>query len=259
VTAPITIKTKDEIELMAQAGKILSDIIRKLEAAAKPGVTTKEIDKLAGELVLSHGVKPAFEGYAGFPGIACLSVNDELVHGLASDRELKQGDLVSIDMGVIYEDFYSDSAITIPVLGDQSYDAWSDINKDAHKLISVTKEALDAGIKQAKPGNHIGDISNTVQSVVEGNNLGVVRDLVGHGIGRELHEEPHIPNFGTPGEGDPIKEGMVFAIEPMVTVGDYKVELAKDGFTYKTKDGSLSAHFEHTVAVTKDGPVVLTK
>ncbi|HEY4507241.1 MAG TPA: type I methionyl aminopeptidase [Candidatus Paceibacterota bacterium] len=261
----IKIKTKEEIEIMSRGGKVLSEMLDRLSKSVRPGITTKEIDKLSGELVLFYAekerdakIKPAFLGYGGYPANICLSINDEVVHGLPSDRKLNEGEIIGLDMGIKYHDFFLDSAITVPVLGDLSYKNWSGKNHVLHKLLEVTKEALNAGIKQARVGNRIGDIGHAVQAVIERNKFGVIRELVGHGIGRELHEEPQVPNFGRTGDGVELKEGMVIAIEPMVAVGDWQVKIAKDGFTYKTKDGSMSAHFEHTVAITKDGPIVLT-
>ena len=261
----IHIKTQQEIEVMRQGGKILAEIIKKLAEAVKPGITTKDIDKLASELILFYAkendsqVKPAFLGYGGYPANVCISVNDEVVHGVPSSREFKEGDLVSLDMGIKFKDFYLDSAITLPVWGGMDYNNWSEYNPKFHKLIEVTKEALNAGIKQARSCNYTGDIGNAVQTVIERNKFGVIRELVGHGVGRELHEEPQVPNFGRPDEGIKLQEGMVIAIEPMVSVGDWRLVKGTDGFTYKTKDGSWAAHFEHTVAVTKNGPVVLTR
>ncbi|OGN03881.1 MAG: type I methionyl aminopeptidase [Candidatus Yanofskybacteria bacterium RIFCSPHIGHO2_01_FULL_44_17] len=261
----IHLKTPQEIKTMAEGGKILAEIIKKLSEAVKPGITTQELNKLAGELILFYSekeggkVKTAFLGYGDYPAHVCTSVNDEVVHCVPSGRELKEGDLISLDMGIRYKDFYLDSAVTVPVLGESSYDMWSKLNPKLHRLLEVTKESLGAGIKQAKIGNRIGDISCAVQSVVENNRFGVIRELVGHGIGRNLHEEPQVPNFGVVGEGVKLEEGMVIAIEPMVALGDWRLAKGADGFTYKTKDGSYAAHFEHTVAVTKAGPLILTK
>jgi methionyl aminopeptidase len=246
----ISIKSQENIAMMKRSGAILASIINELKAIVRPGIITKELDDLAAQLILQNKVQPAFLGYGGFPANVCVSINEEIVHGIPSQRELKEGDLLSIDMGVIYEGWYSDSAITMIV--DKNDD------QEIKKLINVTKEALAIGIKQAQVGNHIGAISHAIQSFVELHGYGIVRELVGHGIGRELHEDPHVPNFGSGGEGPQLKEGMVIAIEPMITMGDPKIELAPDGFTYKTKDNSLSAHFEHTIAITKNGPEILT-
>lgn len=248
----ITIKTEKQIADIAEGGHMLHDVIEELVAHAKPGVTTKELDQLALELVHKAGAKPAFLNYQvgdeRYPATLCASVNDHVVHGIPTDRPLKEGDVLGIDMGLIHKKWNLDSAVTV-IVGH---------NQKAEKLVSVTREAMMLGIAQAKAGNHVGDISHTVQTYVEKHGFGIVRDLVGHGIGKELHEEPRIPNFGKPGEGPQLKAGMVICIEPMVTAGDWRVTLADDGWTYRTKDGSLAAHFEHTVAITKNGPVVLT-
>jgi len=248
-------KTSSEIEIMAEGGKILAAILRELALAVKPGIKTKELDLLAHGLCREHKVAPAFLGYAvagkKYPASLCVSVNDEVVHGIPSDRVLQKDDMVGLDMGVVYQGWNLDSAVTVEVQSEKR-------KAKNEKLIAVTREALNLGIAQAKPGNHIGDISHAIQQYIESNGFAVVRDLVGHGVGRKLHEEPAIPNFGKPGDGAELREGMVIAIEPMVTAGGWRVRLAADHWTYKTKDGSLSAHFEHTVAITKNGPVVLT-
>lgn len=237
---------------MAESGRILHEIITHMVALAKPGVTTQEIDDLARDLCVEYKVKPAFLGYGvqgkKYPAVSCLSVNDAIVHAIPTSRPLQEGDVLGIDMGVMYQGWNSDSAVTI-IIGE---------NQKAEKLIEITKQAMHLGIGQAIPGNHVGDIGHAVQTHVEKNGFGVVRDLVGHGIGKELHEEPRIPNFGKPGQGPELREGMVICIEPMVTAGDWRLVLDDDGFTYRTRDGSLGAHFEHTLAITKNGPVVLT-
>ncbi len=245
---------------MAESGRILAEIIHDMVAAAKPGVTTQELDNLARDLCSKHNVKPGFLGYGvhgkKYPAVSCLSVNDAIVHAIPTDRPLKDGDVLGIDMGVIYQGWNSDSAVTV-IIGK---------NTKAEELVAITKQSMMLGIAQAVPGNHVGDIGHAVQTYVEGHSFGVVRDLVGHGIGRELHEEPRIPNFGppcceagNPGDSPELKVGMVICIEPMVTVGDWHLVLDDDGWTYKTKDGSLAAHFEHTLAITKDGPRILTE
>ena len=262
----ITIKTAEQIKKMAESGRILAEIIRDMMAAAKPGVTTQEIDDLARVLCAKHRVTPGFYNYPvmgkKYPAVSCLSVNDAVVHAIPADRPLKEGDVLGIDMGVMYQGWHSDSAVTLRVTQNVQR-ATSDSDATRYtlhdKLIEVTKQAMYKGIEQAHPGNHVGDIGYAVQTYVESHGFGVVRDLVGHGIGRELHEEPRIPNFGKAGEGPELKAGMVVCIEPMVTIGDWKLVLDNDGWTYRTKDGSLAAHFEHTVAITKDGPVILTK
>jgi methionyl aminopeptidase len=255
----IYIKTEDEIKTMQKGGRILAEILKKLAEAVKPGVATKELDMLARELVLSYKVKAGFLGYGGFPAALCVSVNDEVVHGVPSKRILNEGDIISLDMGVIYEGFNLDSAITLPVLGGLNYKDWAKANPKLNELIEVTRESLNIAIKQAKAGNRVGKIGHVVQSFVEGKGFGVVRDLVGHGVGRSLHEEPQVPNFGSEKDGAELKDGMVIAIEPMVTAGDWHVTEDRSGFTYRTKDGSYAAHFEHTVAITRRGPLVLTK
>jgi methionyl aminopeptidase len=260
----IYLKTEDEIKTMQKGGKILADILKKLAEAVKPGITTKDLDTLARELVLSYNlsgqeVKAGFLGYGGFPAALCASVNDEVVHGVPSKKILSEGDIISLDMGVIYEGFNLDSAITVPVLDAMSYKDWAKANPKLNELIEVTRESLNIAIKQAKAGNRIGKIGHAVQSFVEGKGFGVVRDLVGHGVGRSLHEDPQVPNFGSEKDGAELREGMVIAIEPMVTAGDWHVVEDRGGFTYRTKDGSYAAHFEHTVAITKRGPLVLTE
>jgi methionyl aminopeptidase len=246
----ITIKTPEEIEIMAEGGKILATVLKELEKMAKPGITTLELDRAAEALILSHGAKPAFKGYDGFNYSLCASVNENTVHGLPSGYTLKEGDIVGLDLGVAYKGFNTDMAITVPV-GNVSF--------EAKRLINVAKKSLRLGIKKAKPGNTIGDIGNTVQRFVEGQGFGVVKDLCGHGIGKNLHEDPKIPNFGKRGTGEGIVEGMVICIEPMVTAGDWHLTKSEDGYGYATKDGSLAAHFEHTIAITKNGAIVLTE
>lgn len=249
---------------MAESGRILADIIRQMVVAAQPGVSTHQLDDLARALCKKHKVKPGFLEYGvkgkKYPAVACLSVNDAIVHGIPTDRPLKEGDVLGIDMGVLYRGWNSDSAVTLRVSPPSP--SYSKRGTEgaivADKLIAVTRDSMYLGIKQAISGNHVGDIGHAVQAYVESHGFGVVRDLVGHGIGRELHEEPRVPNFGKPGEGPELREGMVICIEPMVTAGDWKLVLDEDGFTYRTKDGSLGAHFEHTIAITKTGPVVLT-
>lgn len=261
----IQLKSKDEIQIMQRGGRILAEILKKLADAVKPGITTQDIDKLAGELILFYAkendaqVKPAFLGYGGYPAKVCTSVNDEVVHCVPSGRQLKEGEIISLDMGIKYRDFYLDSAVTLPVLGDVDYKVWATLNPKLHRILEVTKEALNVGIKEARVGNRIGNISHAIQAVVERNGLGVIRELVGHGIGRDLHEEPQVPNFGRLDEGAKLEAGMVIAIEPMVSVGDWQLIKGADSFAYKTKDGSYAAHFEHTVAITKNGPLILTE
>ncbi|MCD6178209.1 type I methionyl aminopeptidase [bacterium] len=246
----IHIKTKEEIQIMEEGAKILAQIMEELKRKVEPGITTKELDKVAQDLIFKFGAKPSFKGYNGFPATLCVSVNEEIVHGIPSERRLKEGDIVSLDLGLFYKGFHSDMAITLGV---------GKISPEASRLIRVTKDALRMAIRKVRPGNTIGDIGNTIQRYVESQGFNVVRDLCGHGIGRELHEEPQILNYGKRHTGAMIREGMVFCIEPMVTMGDWKIKKSQDGFTFLTKDGSLSAHFEHEVAVGEDGCKVLTK
>ena len=245
----IKIKTKENVAIMKEGGEILAKILRKLAEEVKPGITTNHLEKLARELVLYYGVKPSFLGYDGYPAALCTSVNDEIVHGMPSDRVLKDGDVLKLDMGVLHKGFHTDSAVTVLV---------GNPDKEKQKLINVTREALKIGISKVKVGNALGDIGSTIQKYVEKSGFNVVRDLVGHGIGKELHEPPQVLNYGVPGEGEELKEGMVIAIEPMVVTGDWRIKNGKDGFGFITKDGGLAAHFEHTVAVTKSGSSVLT-
>ncbi|OGZ37265.1 MAG: type I methionyl aminopeptidase [Candidatus Portnoybacteria bacterium RIFCSPHIGHO2_12_FULL_38_9] len=246
----IPIKTSEEIKIMREGGRVLAKIMEELKSKAKPGISTQELNQLTEELVFKYGVKPAFKGYQGFPASLCVSLNEEIVHVAPSKRRLMEGDIVSLDLGILYKGFYLDMAITVPV---------GKISPEAGRLIRITKKALKRAIGRVKPGKHIGDISQTVESYVEGQGFNVVRQLCGHGIGRKLHEAPEIPNFGKRHKGPELKPGMVLAIEPMVTIGDWKLKKAKDGFGFETNDGSLSAHFEQTVAVTEKGGQVLTK
>ena len=245
----IVIKTKEEIGIMAESGRILAEILKQVSGKVKPGITTNYLNKVAEDLVFEYKVKPSFKGFEGFPAVICTSINEEIVHAVPSERKLKEGDIVSLDMGVCYKGFHSDMAITLPV---------GEAEPEVLRLIKATKKALKRGIRKSKPGNTLGDIGNTIQRHVEGQGFGVVRDLCGHGIGREVHEDPQILNFGKRHKGTELKEGMVICIEPMVTMGDYRIEKTEDGHGYKTKDNSLSAHFEHTLAITKKGARVLT-
>jgi methionyl aminopeptidase len=253
----IFIKTKKEIEVMREGGKILASILGELSAAAKPGTATLKLDKLARELFKLHNVRPAFLGYDGFPASICVSLNDEVVHGVPSDRVLKEGDMLSLDAGVIHKGFFTDSAVTVPVLGELTRGQWVKDNPKLNKLIETAKAALNAGIKQAKVGSRLGKVSGAIQEIVEKEGFGVIREMVGHGVGRKLHEEPQVPNYGSSEDGPRLEEGMVLAIEPMISAGDW--HLIEDDLVYKTKAGSWAAHFEHTVAITKKGPKVLTK
>jgi methionyl aminopeptidase len=244
------IKTKEEIQIMKEGGKILAEILKKLEEATKPGITTSHLEELARELVLSYGVKSSFLGFDGYPAMLCTSLNDEVVHGLPSDRVLKEGDLLKIDMGVLHKGFHTDSARTV-LVGNMG-----DLVK--RNLIQTTKESLEIGISKAKAGNTLGDIGAAIQKHVEDKGFNVVRDLVGHGIGRELHEPPQVLNYGKAGQGDKLIAGMVIAIEPMVVTDNWAIKNSKDGYAFITKDGGLAAHFEHTVAITKEGAQILT-
>ena len=246
----IPIKTSEEIKIMREGGRVLAKIMEELKSKAKPGISTQELNQLTEELVFKYGVKPAFKGYQGFPAVLCTSINEEIVHSAPSKRRLMEGDIVSLDLGILYKGFYLDMAITVPV---------GRISPEAGRLIRITKKALKRAIGRVKPGKHIGDISQTVESYVEGQGFNVVRQLCGHGIGRKLHEAPEIPNFGKRHKGPELKPGMVLAIEPMVTMGDWKLKKSKDGFGFETIDGFLSAHFEQTVAVTEKVSQVLTK
>ena len=246
----ITIKTPEEISIMRESGRILATVLAEIFKVAKPGVSTLELDKKAEDLILSYGAKPAFKGYEGFPKTICASVNNNIVHGLPSNYVLKDGDIIGIDSGVFYKGYYSDMAVTLPI-GEVSF--------EVKRLIDVAKKSLRLGIKKAKIGNTTGDIGNTVQRFVEDQGFGVVRELCGHGIGKYLHEDPKIPNFGKRGAGEKLVEGMVICIEPMITVGSFKIKKSSDGYGYTTSDGSLAAHFEHTIAITKKGPVILTE
>lgn len=236
---------------MAECGKILAKIIKEVAKHAKSGITTKELDKVAADLIFSYGAKPAFKGYNNYPAVLCASVNEEIVHAVPSNRKLREGDLLTLDLGIEYEGYCTDSAITIAI---------GDIDKRLKSLIKVTEKSLELAIKQCKSGNKLGNIGWTIQNYAEKNGFNVIRDLVGHGIGKKVHEEPEILNYSSShGLGITLKPGMVLAIEPMICIGNYEIEKAEDGFAYRTKDRSLSAHFEHTVAITKRGVKILTK
>ena len=244
------IKTRDEIALMRDAGRIVSDILDELERAVAPGVSTWELDQLAEGLIYKKGAKPAFKGYLGFPSSLCASINHEVVHGIPSKkRKLVSGDLMKLDFGVVYRGYYGDAARTVPV---------GPVSAQAQALVETTRESLARGIAAVVSGNRVGDIGHAVQSFVEARGFSIVRDFVGHGIGKKLHEQPQIPNFGEPGTGMKLRPGMVLAIEPMVNVGTHQVEILEDDWTAVTMDRKLSAHFEHTVVVTENGPEVLT-
>ncbi|MBI3333176.1 MAG: type I methionyl aminopeptidase [Candidatus Omnitrophica bacterium] len=246
----IELKSPSQMELMKEAGRIVGQVLRRLKEAVRPGISTLELDHLAEEAILKLGGRPAFKGYRGFPASLCTSVNEEVVHGIPSRRRLQPGDIVGLDVGVALEGYFSDAAITVPVDG---------IEPKVANLLWIAESALRKGIHMAKPSGRLSDISHAIQQEVETHGYSVVRDFVGHGIGTQLHEAPQIPNYGKPGYGPVLKSGMVLAIEPMVNQGKPEVEVLADGWTAVTKDRSLSAHFEHTVAVTDDGPEILTR
>ncbi|BCJ87317.1 type I methionyl aminopeptidase [Effusibacillus dendaii] len=245
----IVSKSQIELDMMREAGRIVAMTHQELAKAIRPGITTKELDQIAEEFIKKNGGQSSFKGYHGYPASICTSVNEELVHGIPGNRTLKDGDIISIDIGVHKNGYHGDSAWTYPV---------GTISDVAAKLLRVTEESLLIGIEQAREGNRLSDIGHAVQQHVEAAGFSVVRDYVGHGIGREMHEDPQIPNYGPPNRGVRLKAGMTLAIEPMVNVGTYHCKTLADNWTVVTADGTLSAHFEHTVAVTKDGPVILT-
>ncbi|MDO8424417.1 MAG: type I methionyl aminopeptidase [bacterium] len=246
----VPIKSEKEIQIMAEGGKILAKVMKELEGMVGPGVKTIELGRAAEALIFSFGGECSFKGYQGYPSCLCTSVNEEIVHAVPSEREMKEGDIISLDLGIKWKGFHTDMAVTLPV---------GSIDEKTEKLIEATRNSLEAGIKELKPGVRIGDVEQAIQRCVEKEGFNVVRDLCGHGIGREIHEQPQILNYGKNGTGFEVREGMVLCLEPMVTMGDWKLKKSQDGFGYETKDGSLSAHFEHTIAMMKNGPVVLTK
>lgn len=245
----IHVKSSREIEIMRKASRATAQILRELAEMAAPGMTTLDLDAYAEKRCGELGVIPAFKGYRGFPCSVCISVNDQVVHGIPSKRVLKDGDIVGLDFGVIADGFYGDSARTVAI---------GSISPEAKQLMDVAQQSLHEGISQARAGNRVFDISSAIQNYVEARGFSVVKEFVGHGIGRSLHEEPQVPNYGPKGKGSTLKEGMVLAIEPMINAGGPAVRIESDGWTAVTVDGSLSAHFEHTVAITKDGPEILT-
>ncbi len=246
----IILKSKEEIEKIRHACQIVAESLEALKGYIKPGMTTKELDKFAEEEILSKGGRPAFKGYRNFPATLCVSINDEVVHGIPSKKVLKEGDIVGLDLGAIYDDFYGDAAVTVAV---------GEIRDEASRLLNTAEGSLYAGIERGRAGGRLSDISHAVQSYVEAEGFSVVTDFVGHGIGRSLHEEPQVPNFGPPGRGPRLCEGMVLAIEPMVNMGKPQVRVLEDRWTAVTVDGSLSAHFEHTISITKEGPIILSR
>ena len=247
----IELKTQEEIEIMAKASKLVAETLQALKREVRPGITTGELDRQAEEFIRSRGGVPAFKGYRNYPNTLCASVNEQVVHGIPSKRMLRQGDIIGLDLGAIVEGFYGDSAVTLAV---------GAIHPKAAELLRVTEEALYKGIEQAVVGNRLSDISHAVQRHAEAAGFSVVMDFVGHGIGRQLHEDPQVPNYGQPGQGPRLQVGMVLAIEPMVNVGGSGVRILEDRWTAVTQDGSLSAHFEHTIAIQPSGPPrILTK
>ncbi|AZR74738.1 type I methionyl aminopeptidase [Anoxybacter fermentans] len=246
----IVIKSEREIWLMREVGRIVAETHALLAEIIKPGITTAEIDRIAEEYILKCGAKPAFKGYQGFPATVCVAINEEVVHGIPGKRRLEEGDIIGLDIGAYKNGYYSDAARTLPV---------GKVSPEAKKLIEVTKESLDRGIVQAIAGNRLTDISHAIQSYAESHGFSVVRQYVGHGIGRKMHEAPQVPNYGQPGRGPRLKKGMTFAIEPMINAGGYEVKVLSDGWTVVTADGSLSAHFEDTIAITDEKPLILTR
>lgn len=245
----IYLKSQKEIEKIRKSCQLVAQTLEALKELIKPGVTTEELDRFAEEFIRKRGGIPAFKGYRGYPKTLCVSVNEEVVHGIPDKRRLKEGDIVSLDLGVVMDGYYGDAAITVAV---------GKVSELAKRLIRVTEEALYKGIEQARPGNRLTDISHAIQSHVEAAGFSVVREFVGHGIGRQLHEDPQVPNFGLPNRGPRLEAGMVLAIEPMVNAGTWQVRVTENGWTVVTADGGLSAHFEHTVAITSSGPEILT-
>ena len=245
----IILKTKEEIEYLRESNQIVAAILNELKGIVEPGITTQDLDVFAEKKIREKGGIPAFKGYRNFPANLCVSINEQIVHGIPGSRNIKEGDIVSIDLGIILNGFYGDAAITVPV---------GKISEEAARLLDVTEKALYKGIERARVGGRLYDISHAIQSWVEGQGFSVVRDFVGHGVGRALHEEPQVPNYGQPNRGVQLKKGMVIALEPMVNAGTWKVRVEPDGWTAVTQDGSLSAHFEHTIVITDDGPDILT-
>ncbi|MFN8559613.1 MAG: type I methionyl aminopeptidase [Dehalococcoidia bacterium] len=246
---PVILKSRDEIAIMRQAGRHVAEVLQILAAEVRPGISVLDLDRVVRREFKQRKVTPTFLGYHGYPATVCVSVNDQIVHGIPRERILEDGDIVSIDLGCTYRGFVGDSAVTVPC---------GAVTPEALQLIKVTEAALWKGICALRPDVRIGDVGHAIQSYVEPYGMGVVRDYVGHGVGRAMHEDPQVPNYGTPGSGKRLKSGTVVAIEPMVNLGSHETRRDPDGWTVWTKDGSLSAHFEHTIAVTPDGPEVLT-
>lgn len=246
----IKIKSREELETIRKGGRLLAEILQKVKEKAAPGITTSELNRLAESLIFDCGGTPSFKGYGGFPATICTSINEEIVHGIPSDYALKNGDILSVDIGMLYNGFHTDTAITVSI---------GDVDSETTRLIRTAKKALKRGLKKVRPGNTFGDIGNTIQRYVESQGFTIVEGLCGHGIGEDLHEEPEVHNTGKRRSGPEMKKGMVFCIEPMISSGGSIIEKTSNGLTFKTKDGSLSAHFEHTVTVTDEGFEVLTE
>ncbi|MCM2272733.1 MAG: type I methionyl aminopeptidase [candidate division Zixibacteria bacterium] len=245
----IELKTQEELEIMREAGRITAMTLDMVEENIEAGLTTGQLDMLVEDFIRSHGAIPAFKNYQGYPASACISIDSEVVHGIPGKRVIKEGQIVSVDIGAIVNNYYGDSARTFAI---------GEVSEDKQRLMEVTQEALSAAIDKARKGNRLGQVSSTVQRIAEEAGFGVVRQLVGHGIGRKMHEEPQVPNFGSPNDGPVLQVGMVLAIEPMINLGTYDVKTMPDGWTIVTADGAPSAHFEHTVAITDNGPRILT-
>ena len=245
----IIIKSSREIEQLRRPNAIVAEVLQRLRKAVVAGVTTRELDQISEEVILSMGAVPAFKGYRGYPASLCASINEQVVHGIPNQRRLKEGDIVSLDVGANLNGYFGDAAITLPV---------GSVDPEAQRLLNVTERALTLGIEKARKGNRLFDISHAIQGWVESQGFSVVRDFVGHGIGKSLHEEPQIPNFGSPHQGPRLEEGMVFALEPMVNEGTYEIKILSDGWTVITADRKRSAHFEHTIAITDGDPEILT-
>ena len=246
----IIIRSPREVDQIRKANVVVAEVLERLKTLVVPGVTTDELDGISEEIILSKGAVPAFKGYRGYPKTLCVSINEEVVHGIPNKRKLKEGDIVSIDVGTNLHGYFGDAAITLPV---------GEVNPEAKRLLEVTEKALSIGIEMAKVGNRLFDISYAVQAWVESNGFSVVRDFVGHGIGKSLHEDPQIPNFGSPHQGPRLEKGMIFALEPMVNEGTYEVRVLEDGWTVVTADGKPSAHFEHTIAITDGEAEILSR
>lgn len=245
----IYLKSNNEIDLMRKSGRIVAETLAKIEEVIKPGITTRELDRIAEEYIRSCGAQPSFKGYHGFPATLCTSVNEQVVHGIPGDVALQEGDIVSVDCGAYLNGFHGDAARTLAV---------GNVSAEVQKLIDVTRESFFEGVKYAMIGNRMGDISHAIQAYVESNGFSVVRDYVGHGIGKEMHEEPPVPNYGKAGRGLKLAKGMALAIEPMVNIGTYAVKELSDGWTVVTYDGKMSAHYENTIVILENGPEILT-